>query len=130
MKLCRACGESKEDTEFYKRTLRSGKAGLQHKCKSCSTEARRHYYKPHSSIKYKLDLSWDEVEAITSIGECQGCHRTDRKLCIDHDHGTNKPRGLLCHNCNTALGLVGDNISTLANLINYLDKHHGTRLRS
>ncbi len=127
MKLCRSCGESKENTEFHKRTLRSGNIGLQHKCKKCSSANRKQYYKPHDSIKRQLGLTWDEVDKIKEIGECQGCHRTDRRLCIDHDHRTNKPRGLLCHNCNTALGLIGDDISTLANLINYLDKHNGYR---
>lgn len=42
-------------------------------------------------------------------------------LCYDHDHNTNKFRGWLCSNCNTALGLVGDNKETLKSLIKYLE---------
>ena len=41
-------------------------------------------------------------------------------LVVDHNHKTNKVRGLLCHNCNRALGLLQDNTETLENAINYL----------
>ena len=106
----------KPKTDFYKR----GKTGLQAKCKTCQNTNRKKYYKPHTSIRLALDISQEEVDEVLSIGQCQACGTTDRKLCIDHDHRTNKVRGLLCHNCNTALGLVGDNLSTLENLITYL----------
>jgi hypothetical protein len=41
---------------------------------------------------------------------------------VDHDHETNKIRGLLCSRCNTGLGLFFDNISNLENAILYLKK--------
>lgn len=43
-------------------------------------------------------------------------------LVVDHDHTTGKVRGLLCHNCNRALGLLQDNKSYLQSAINYLKK--------
>ena len=43
-------------------------------------------------------------------------------LCVDHDHETNKIRGLLCSCCNTGLGLFFDDILNLENAIKYL-KH-------
>lgn len=41
---------------------------------------------------------------------------------LDHDHFTGKIRGLLCHNCNLALGLFKDSISNLTRAIGYLSK--------
>ncbi len=46
-----------------------------------------------------------------------------RKACVDHNHdATQKVRGVLCRACNGALGLFGDNIETLKNAIEYLNK--------
>ena len=44
------------------------------------------------------------------------------KLNVDHCHITNKVRGLLCHDCNRALGLLKDNTSILSSAINYLQE--------
>ena len=42
------------------------------------------------------------------------------KLVVDHCHSTGVVRGLLCHNCNRALGLLKDNLTTIANSMEYL----------
>ena len=42
-------------------------------------------------------------------------------LAIDHCHSTGKIRGLLCHDCNQALGLFRDNTQSLTNAIEYLN---------
>lgn len=39
---------------------------------------------------------------------------------LDHCHKENKVRGVLCHNCNAALGFFKDNIQALRNAIRYL----------
>jgi hypothetical protein len=41
---------------------------------------------------------------------------------IDHDHKTGQVRDLLCNDCNTALGLVHENLKTALGLIEYIVK--------
>ena len=41
----------------------------------------------------------------------------------DHNHETNPPRGVLCHNCNVALGNFQDNPEILQSAIDYLNKY-------
>jgi len=43
------------------------------------------------------------------------------KLVVDHCHTTGEVRGLLCHNCNRALGLLKDSKESLYRAIKYLE---------
>lgn len=42
---------------------------------------------------------------------------------VDHDHETGKVRGLLCGNCNPAIGMLCEDVEILRNAIAYLEKH-------
>ncbi len=55
---------------------------------------------------------------------CAICFKaqTNKRLAIDHCHSTGKVRGLLCSSCNTALGLLKDNIDSMNNAIIYLQR--------
>lgn len=44
----------------------------------------------------------------------------NRKWPVDHDHETGLVRGILCPNCNRALGLVRDDVEVLQQMIEYL----------
>lgn len=50
-----------------------------------------------------------------AMGECHS-----GVLVVDHNHKTGQIRGLLCHNCNRALGLFQDDIEKLKQAISYL----------
>lgn len=51
--------------------------------------------------------------------KCDVCGK-NWKICYDHDHKTDKFRGWLCGHCNSALGMVNDDIDILEGLIKYL----------
>ena len=60
-------------------------------------------------------------------GKCAICgihedQLSKKGLAIDHDHVTNKVRGLLCGNCNRALGFFKDDIEILKKAVDYLQQ--------
>ena len=74
-------------------------------------------------MRRKFNLSETEYQELMKNDRCQVCERDiTNKKCIDHCHTTEKIRGVLCNNCNTALGLVGDNVQILSKLIQYLEQ--------
>lgn len=60
----------------------------------------------------------------TQNGVCKICmslpSRRCKELYADHDHQTGVVRGLLCHRCNSALGLFKDKIAFFQKAIDYL----------
>jgi hypothetical protein len=65
---------------------------------------------------------WDEQGGACDI--CLNDISTDRhaknKAVVDHCHITMRIRGLLCQNCNRALGLVKESETTLKNMLEYI----------
>jgi hypothetical protein len=49
-----------------------------------------------------------------------GAHGKVKSLAVDHDHETGRIRGLLCNNCNRAIGLLGDSVELLLKAVEYL----------
>lgn len=64
--------------------------------------------------KYGIDVK-------TVPKECDICGGPTR-IAYDHSHATGRFRGWLCMKCNTALGLVNDDIKLLQKMIEYLSK--------
>lgn len=85
-----------------------------------------------SNIKYKYGITWEEYQNLLLAQNylCKICKSTETstipgtnkpaRLCVDHDHLTGKIRGLLCRNCNTAIGKFKENICLLEQAIKYL----------
>jgi hypothetical protein len=73
--------------------------------------------------KYGITLNDYNSLLLKQNGCCKICcepHKENKTLAVDHCHKTGKVRGLLCHHCNTAIGLLKENPIFLNNAINYL----------
>lgn len=82
----------------------------------------------NQALKHKYGITSDEWEALfASQGRrCPSCNTDSptgkRPWHVDHCHATGKIRAILCHGCNTALGLIKDNPDTLRSLADYVEK--------
>lgn len=80
--------------------------------------------------KRRYGLEWDEFQALLERAEnkCEVCLKLfmprDRRnaACVDHDHATGEVRGLLCHSCNRAMGLLKDDPAILRAMLEYLGR--------
>ena len=130
-KRCSKCGEVKPIGEFSKHSISPD--GIRAHCRSCV----KIYFKSWYTVNGR-DVKLRSLYGITPGGyeamlesqnlRCKICnkHIDDEigNLCVDHDHVTGKVRGLLCHNCNTALGKFRDSPEIILNAYEYL-LHNG-----
>lgn len=72
-------------------------------------------------------LTRAQSDAIKEGQACEICGSSDR-LVVDHDHETNALRGVLCSNCNTAIGLMKDDPIRLERAIAYLANPPGVSI--
>ena len=118
-KKCYKCGEYKPISEFKVKDQKLGTVYTV--CKACHAE---YCYDRRLLRKYKMTREQYNDLITAQDHKCAICHvpigRVGKRFTVDHDHSTGKVRGLLCFNCNTALGYLGDNIDTLNNAIRYL----------
>lgn len=56
-------------------------------------------------------------------GGCAICKDKLLKPYIDHDHGSNQVRGLLCFSCNLGIGHLKESTRILKAAVKYLKKH-------
>lgn len=77
-------------------------------------------------MKGKYGIGWHEYDTmlVSQSGRCGCCSRdfpnNIREPAIDHCHITGAVRGLLCQRCNRAIGLFGDDPTTLTAAALYL----------
>lgn len=96
------------------------------KANAARTPELSHMY----NILHKRGLTKTQYESmlVEQGGCCALCGaRTPGKVkkhfCIDHDHATDRVRGLLCDACNRALGLFKDNSEILRRAAAYIEAY-------
>lgn len=111
-------------------------------------EKRREYHRKYMAVnghKYKQTREYRFIQkyGMTETdydrmfseqrGVCAICKNPETRktksghispLVIDHNHKTEEVRALLCHNCNSAFGLVKENITVLQGMIEYADLYN------
>lgn len=121
-KRCPSCEDIKPGHDFHRN--RSSPDGLHWVCRSCNgggpysrqAEQRRRFR--------RYAISPEEVATLLEVQDraCAICGDPfdGASFHIDHCHVTDEVRGLLCSNCNTGLGLLGDDQHRLTAAIRYL----------
>jgi len=91
-------------------------------------EARKAAARIRRLAKYGLTQADYERMLREQNGMCLFCHRRPaRGLVVDHDHATNRVRGLLCDNCNSGLGFFEDDAARMRTGADYIDRANGIR---
>jgi hypothetical protein len=116
-KPCKKCG-----------TVFQPQAPSHHYCSSaCANEGRtdaylmRQYGIDYNEYNRMLNEQDHKCGICGDEGFTMAKHH-ELKLVVDHDHETGRVRGLLCHNCNRALGLLKDNTESLTKAINWISE--------
>ena len=134
MKKCTKCGQEKTLDCFYKAS--TTKDGFRTECKECKKptaawrepgyldEYRVRSRNTHLRRTYGITIEQFDELLKCQEGRCAICGReecsTGRNFSTDHDHTTGNVRGILCNDCNRALGLFQDSSTVLAAAYTYL----------
>lgn len=140
MKACVICGKGfyVRPSEAWKYSCCSLKCGLIRRSRLktrfidglSDTPERRQMYARRCKLKQKYNMTIEEWETLFNVqGRCCAnpkCRSTEPKDIrgywhTDHDHLTERVRGILCRKCNLALGYVNDSTEILKGLIEYIE---------
>lgn len=140
LKKCKLCGLWLCAGVFFNTTMKRGKPAYNAECRKCRpfvrrerragkshrglwiSEQERIWLLRNNTFLKDFGISVDDYERIYAIqgGACFICRDSHNILNVDHDHKTNKIRGLLCTPCNLGLGFFKEDIKMMNNAITYL----------
>lgn len=111
------------------------KAYYTQNCESRRKEARKYYKKNYDKVLKRLyGIELEQYEALLSkqngkCAICEGPPTKGKKLCVDHDHQTGAVRGLLCHDCNVAIGKFKESEMIVKKAAFYMQSHSNLKLQ-
>ncbi|QNS09000.1 endonuclease VII domain-containing protein [Streptomyces xanthii] len=114
-KQCRTCGEIKPHSEWHRNA--SASDGLATRCKACRAV---HGRRDHLKRNYNLTEAERDDMVASQMGVCVICLKAPA-VHVDHCHETGRVRGVLCFNCNSAIGKLGDDPGTTRRAADYLE---------
>lgn len=114
-KLCLRCKEYKNINLFNFKSSKTGKK--KETCRYCESLKHKTKYGITTEQYKQMLVDQNNLCKICNLPESSG-----RELYVDHNHLTNEVRGLLCNQCNTALGKFKDNPELLRSAIKYLTR--------
>ncbi|WP_414170824.1 endonuclease VII domain-containing protein [Streptoverticillium reticulum] len=114
-KYCRQCGEIKPHSEWHRNATASD--GLSTRCKACRALQGR---AGHLKRTYGITEAQRDEMITAQAGVCCICLSAPA-VHVDHCHETDKVRGVLCFNCNSALGKLRDDVGAMRRAIAYLE---------
>ncbi len=126
---CFICEKSYPKTGYKKYYLKNREAYAQRRKKWRKENpervrllTRKHHIPCYSEELYNTnyDLQNGKCAICETFKEKEGISSKNR-LCRDHCHKTNKPRGLLCDPCNQGLGNFKEDINQILRAIKYLE---------
>jgi hypothetical protein len=125
-KWCPDCQAFLPFAKFY--SNRSNSDGLSAYCgehqraRADETRQRLHGGSRNYHLRRRYGISEADFDRMYEAqkGLCLGCGKAEA-VHVDHDHNTKLVRGLLCFNCNQALGNVRDDVEVLLGLVEYLE---------
>jgi hypothetical protein len=114
-KHCRGCGEVKPHSDWHRK--KSAPDGLASCCKACKAAVG-----PAGHLRRKYGLTEAERDAMIASqrGLCAICLDA-LPVHVDHCHKTGRVRGVLCFNCNSAIGKLGDDPDAVRRAAAYLE---------
>ena len=141
MPECTYCNKTKDQELFVKCTI--SKSGYRRMCKDCNNsyyakrriekyeQVRAYEKKFHRerALRYNFGLSEEDYQQKlkAQCNTCAICNKSEtenkQRLAVDHCHSTGIVRGLLCSQCNLALGLFTDSLEKLQSAKAYLEKY-------
>lgn len=83
-------------------------------CKPCQSDQQ-------TELRYGLTRG--SLRSMPKV--CAICGSSDRRMVIDHDHDTGAIRGVLCSQCNSGLGMFGDDAERILVAAQYILRNFG-----